>query len=183
MRKEIRFSGFGGQGIILSGFIYGKAAAVFGGLEATMTQSYGPEARGGACTSDVVIEDKAVSFPEVTNPDILILMSRDAYITYKKYIRKGVTLIYDQDLVKVEEHEGVKLIPVPSMRIAERLGKKIVANIVMLGALAAGIDLVSQDHVKEAVLTSVPSHTKELNGKAFDAGYKFVVELLEKNKG
>ena len=171
MRKEIRFTGFGGQGIILSGFIYGKAAAIFGGKEATMTQSYGPEARGGACSSDVVIEDGPVSFPEVTHPEIMVIMSRDAYTTHKKHIKKGVRVFYDQDLVEVEEGLGAECIPIPSLKIAEGLGKKIVANIVMLGALAAGSDIVPKDAVKQAILSTVPPATKELNEKAFEAGY------------
>jgi 2-oxoglutarate ferredoxin oxidoreductase subunit gamma len=182
MRKEIRFSGFGGQGIILSGFIYGKAATIYGNLEATMTQSYGPEARGGACSSDVVVEDGPVSFPEVTHPDILVIMSRDAYTTHRKHIRKGIWVFYDQDLVQVEEGLGAEFIPVPSLKIAESLGKKIVANIVMLGALAAGSDIVSKDAVKEAILSSVPPHTKELNEKAFEAGYNHAMQLLRKTK-
>jgi 2-oxoglutarate ferredoxin oxidoreductase subunit gamma len=183
VRKEIRFTGFGGQGIILSGFIYGKAAAIFGGKNATMTQSYGPEARGGACSSDVVIEDGPVSFPEVTAPQIMVVMSRDAYNTHKKYIKKGVRVFYDQDLVQVEASLGAEFIPIPSMKIAEGLGKKIVANIVMLGALAAGSDVVPKDAVKQAILTTVPPATKELNEKAFEAGYTQAKQVLEKIKG
>jgi 2-oxoglutarate ferredoxin oxidoreductase subunit gamma len=182
MRKEIRFTGFGGQGIILSGFIYGKAAAIFGGKNATMTQSYGPEARGGACSADVVIEDGPVSFPEVTAPEIMVVMSRDAYNTHKKHIRKGVRVFYDQDLVQVEEGLGAEFIPIPSLKIAEGLGKKIVANIVMLGALAAGSDIVPKDAVKQAILSTVPPATKELNEKAFEAGYAQAKQVLEKIK-
>lgn len=182
MRKEIRFSGFGGQGMVLSGFIYGKAAAIYGGLEATMTQSYGPEARGGACSSNVVIENQPVSFPEVTQPDILVLMSRDAYNTNKMHIKKGVKVFYDQDLVQVDEDLGAELIPIQSIRIAEDLGRKIVANIVMLGALAAGSDIVPKDAVKQAILSSVPAHTKELNEKAFETGYETAKGVMGKKK-
>jgi len=183
MRKEIRFSGFGGQGIILSGFIYGKAAAIFGGLGATMTQSYGPEARGGAATSDVVIEDGPVSYPQATNPEVLIIMSRDAYTTHEKFIRKGATVFYDQDLVQIDQGRGAHFIPVPCMKIAEGLGKKIVANIVMLGGLAAGCDIVPKEALKQAVLSSVPPATKELNEKAFEAGYAHVKQASGKGRG
>lgn len=182
MRKEVKFCGFGGQGIILSGFIYGKAAAIYGGLGATMTQSYGPEARGGACSSDVVIEDGPVSFPEVTQPDVVVVMSRDAYNTYKKHIKPGVKVLYDQDLVQVEKETGAEFIPIPSLKIAEGLGKKIVANIVMLGALAAGYDLVSKDAVKQAILSTVPPATKELNEKAFEAGFNSALQAMGKSK-
>jgi len=182
MRREIRFSGFGGQGIILSGFIYGKAASIYGGKGATMTQSYGPEARGGACNCDVVIEDGPVSFPEVTNPEVLVIMSRDAYNTQKKHIRKGVRVLYDKDLVQIEDTPGVEFIPIQSLKIAEGLGKKIVANIVMLGALAAGSDIVAKDAVKQAILSTVPPATKDLNEKAFEAGYKQAVEVMGNSK-
>lgn len=183
MRKEFRFSGFGGQGIILSGYIYGKAAAIFGGLEATMTQSYGPEARGGAATSDVVIEDQVVSYPQATSPEIMVIMSRDAYNTHKKHIKKGVTVFYDQDLVQVDKGLEAVFIPVPSMKLAEGLGKKIVANIVMLGALGAGCDVVPKDALKQAVLSSVPPATKELNEKAFEAGYSYVKQSMGTKQG
>ena len=176
MRKEVRFSGFGGQGIILSGFIYGKAAAIFGGLEATMTQSYGPEARGGACTSDVVLEDGPVSYPQATHPDVLVIMSRDAYTTHRGHMKKGVKVFYDQDLVQIEKELGAEFIAVPSLKLADGLGKKIVANIVMLGALAAGSDLIAKDALKQAVLNSVPPHTKDLNDKAFETGYDYVAK-------
>jgi len=171
MRTEIRLAGFGGQGIVLGGYILGKAASIFEMKHATMTQSYGPEARGGACTSNVVIEDERIAYPAVTHPDILVLMSQEAYHTYEANIREGVRVLYDPDLVQIEAGLPGELTPVPAMRIADELGRKIVANIVMLGFLAAATGALDPEAVKKAVLSTVPAHTRELNEKAFDRGY------------
>jgi len=172
MRTEVRLSGFGGQGIVLSGYILGKAASLFAGKAATMTQSYGPEARGGACTSNVVIDDERVSYPAVTHPDILVLMSQEAFHTYRGGFQKGVKVLYDKDLVKLEEGLQGEHIPVPASQVADQLGKKIVANIVMLGFLAAASGVLPKEAVKEAVASSVPAHTRELNEKAFERGFE-----------
>ena len=177
MRTEVRLSGFGGQGIVLAGYVLGKAACLFAGKEAVMTQSYGPEARGGACTSNVVIEDGRISYPAVTHAGILVLMSQEAYTTYKKEIRAGATVLYDPDLVTLDPGlPGVHL-AVPAMRLAGELGKKIVANIVMLGFLAAATKLLPEEAVKQSVLTSVPAPTRELNEKAFRAGFEHGLQV------
>ena len=184
MREEIRLAGFGGQGIVLSGYILGKAAAIFSDKNATMTQSYGPEARGGACAANVVIEDEMVSHPGITSPDILVFMSQEAYNTYKGDIKKGVKVLYDEDLVKVDKGLKADFFSIPSLRIAEELGKKIVANIVMLGFFTAVTKMFKKTAMKEAILSSVPSHTKDLNERAFERGYQYGKELTEgKRKG
>ena len=180
MRQEIRLSGFGGQGIILSGYILGKAASIFDVKSAVMTQSYGPEARGGACTSNVVIEDKTIAYPDVSHPNVLVLLSQEAYNTYKSNIREGVQVIYDEDLVKLDPGLKADLVPVPAMRLAEELGRKIVANIVVLGFLTAVTGVLAPKAVKQAVLSSVPAHTKELNEKAFDRGYEHGLKVRGK---
>lgn len=172
MRTEVRFSGFGGQGIVLAGYILGKAASIHTKNDATLTQSYGPEARGGACTANVVVEDGPISYPAVTHPNILVLMSQESYHTHKSHAKKGVRILYEEDLVHREEELPGDWTPVPAMRVADGLGRKIVANIVMLGFLAAISDLVPKDALKQAVLSSVPAHTKELNEKAFESGYE-----------
>lgn len=175
-KKEIRFAGFGGQGIILSGNIAGKAAVLFEKTSAVLTQSYGPEARGGSCSADLIISDKEVDYPIVRDPTVLVIMSQDAYRTYGRVRNKDAMLIIDEDLVKLKDvDEGQKnIFKVPSTRIAEQdLGKKIVANIVMLGAFTAISQVVSYEGMKNAVLSSVPKGTEELNIKAFDKGYEY----------
>lgn len=173
-RTEIRLTGFGGQGIILSGYIVGKAAAIHDKKQATFTQSYGPESRGGACSAQVIISDEPVHYPHLIDPAILVVMSQEAYNKYAPTLRDGALLIVDEDLVETGDLAGdVKLLSVPATRLAEELGRKIVANIVMLGFFAAVTDVVSVEAMREAVRTSVPKGTEELNLKAFDKGYEY----------
>lgn len=178
MRQEIRFAGFGGQGIISAGRIAGQGAVIFDGKHAVLTQSYGPEARGGACAAEVIVSDAPVGYPVVATPDVAIIMSKEAYTTYGRDIRPGGTLIVDEDLVEYEPRTDVRLIPVPATRIAEGLGRKIVANVVILGALAAAVPAISKDSLLKAVLAAVPPHTRGLNERAFEAGYAYVKEKL-----
>ncbi|MDQ7784802.1 MAG: 2-oxoacid:acceptor oxidoreductase family protein [Desulfomonilaceae bacterium] len=177
-KKEVRLAGFGGQGIILSGHILGQAASLFDGKNAVFTQSYGPEARGGSCSADVVVADVPIYYPKVGLPDVLVVMSQGAWGTYGGSMRPGGILIMDEDLVTIDrEPEGVTVFRVPSTRIAEEMGRRIVANIVMLGALAALGGVVEYDSLKQSVLKSIPPGTEELNISAFDKGYQYGAEL------
>jgi len=173
-RTEVRLTGFGGQGIILSGYIVGKAAAIHDEKQATFTQSYGPESRGGACSAQVIVSDEPISYPHLTAPAILVVMSQEAYNKYAPDLREGALLIVDEDLVETGEIAGdVKFLSVPATRLAEELGRKIVANIVMLGFFAAVTDVVSVEALRESVRTSVPKGTEELNLRAFEKGYEY----------
>ncbi len=172
MRTEIKLGGFGGQGIILGGFIVGKAASLFSDKHASMIQSYGPEARGGACSSEVVVEDQEVSYPAVVQPDVLILMSQEAYEKFKPMIKEDTYVLIDEDLVELDEGQIGKISAIPSLKFAEELGRKIVANIIMLGFFTAVTKIFTKEAMMEAVLTTVPGHTKELNEKAFEKGYE-----------
>ena len=178
---DIRITGFGGQGVILCGYIIGKAASIFNGQHATLTQSFGPEARGSACSAQVVVSDSQVLYPYVTAPKILLAMSHDGYMTHKDKVAEDCIYVYEKDLVRIAEH-GPKTssFGVPATRIAEDLGRKIVLNIVMLGFFGAVTDIVPHDALRKAVETSVPSGTEELNLKAFDKGYEYGVNLKEK---
>ncbi|KPJ51038.1 pyruvate ferredoxin oxidoreductase [candidate division TA06 bacterium DG_26] len=172
---EIRFSGFGGQGIIRSGYIVGRAAAIFDNKEATMTQSFGPEARGSACSSQLLVSDEKILYPYITQPDILVAMSQEAYDKFEPELKAKGILIIDEDLVKISSpRDDVKFFSVPATRIAEELGNRIVANLVMLGfftAVVAGV--VSADAMKKAIPESVPKRFLELNLKAFDRGFEY----------
>lgn len=179
-KMEIRLAGFGGQGIILSGHILGKAASLFEHKNAVFTQSYGPEARGGSCSADVVISQETIYYPKVGQPDVLVLMSQGAWNTYGGSLRPGGTLILDEDLVSLETPpDGVTIYRVPATRIAEEMGRKIVANIVMLGAVAALGGVVAYESLKEAVLSSIPKGTEQLNIEAFDRGYERGRSILD----
>ncbi len=180
-KKEIRLAGFGGQGIILAGHILGKAATLFDKKEAVFTQSYGPEARGGSCSADVVISDEVIHYPKVGAPSLLVLMSQGALATYGGSMNPGGVIIVDEDMVKMDKDpEGTTVYRVPCTRIAEDLGRKIVANIVMLGAIAALGGAVSYESMKESVLSSIPPGTEELNISAFDKGYEYGQVILSR---
>ncbi len=171
-REEIVIGGFGGQGIILAGFIVGQAAAIFDGRNATFTQDYGPEARGGACRAQVVISDGLISYPYIESPSLLAVMSQEAYTKYSPSLGRGAPLLIDEDLVKPGKTNR-KMFTVPATRIAQELGRVAVANIVMLGFLTAVSGLVTLEAMKKSVLQSVPKGTEELNTKAFERGYAY----------
>ncbi len=171
---EIRIAGFGGQGVILSAMVVGKAASIFEGGFATMTQSFGPEARGGACSAQVILSDSAVLYPYVTHPDILVVMSQEAYTKFSPELKAGGTLVVERELVTIGNiPAGTKVFSCPATRLAEELGKKMVLNIVMVGFFAAVTKLLKPESLKQAVLDSVPPSFKELNEKAFEKGYEY----------
>lgn len=180
MRLEIRFAGFGGQGIIKSGIITAAAACIHGGKDAVQTQSYGPESRGGACKSEVVISEEEIDFPKVVEPDILVLMSQHAYNDYADDVKSGGIIILDPDMIPREkEMKNVKVFRVPATKIAEELGRKIVANIVMLGAFVAITRALDENALKESIRENIPKGTEELNLAAFQKGYDYGKKLAE----
>ncbi len=170
---EIRFAGYGGQGIIRSGIIVGKGASIFDNKFATMSQAFGPEARGGACSSQLVISENKILYPYVTRPDIFVVMSQEAYEKFEPELKEDGLLLYDSDLVKLKKkREKIKLYPIPATRFAEELGNRIIANVVMLGFFTAVTKLVSKEGMEKAVADSVPPRFKELNLKAFNKGFQ-----------
>ncbi len=175
-RKEIRIAGFGGQGVILSGTIVGKAASIYDNGYAALTQSYGPESRGGSCRAEVVVSNEPVDYPYVANPDVVIVLSQEAYKEFGKNVPKGSLLIVDSDLVKVDSPQKTKLLFIPASRMAQELGRPVVANIIVMGFLAATSDIVSCEALKKAVLDSVPPGTEDFNKKAFELGYNYGIE-------
>lgn len=177
---EIRFSGFGGQGIVRCGLITGKALALFDNKYATMTQSFGPEARGSACSSQLVVSDERVLYPYIDTPQLLVSMSQEAYEKYEPELREDGTLLIDRDLVKTKTPRGkIKTFAIPSTRFAEDLGNRIFANLVMLGFFTAVTKVVSPDAMKQALPGLVPDRFLELNIRAFDKGYDYGMEILE----
>lgn len=169
-RTEIRITGMGGQGVVLSGNIIGTACAIQAGQHATMIQSFGPEARGSACSATLAISDTEVLYPYIDRPDVFMVMSNEGYEKYHDELKDDGILVYEQDLVHPTIKKGQPAFGVPSMRIAESLGRAIVQNIVMLGFFAAATQIVTLEQMRDAVKASVPPGTEELNLKAFDAG-------------
>jgi 2-oxoglutarate ferredoxin oxidoreductase subunit gamma len=174
-RHEIRVSGFGGQGIITAGYILGKAAALFDGRHVTLTKSYGPESRGGASSAQVIISDEEINYPRLTRPELLVAMSQESYAKYIGELASGGLLLVDEDLVELDPaRDDVRVRTIPATRIAENeLGRKIVANIVMLGFVAANTHVVSIAAIRQATLSSIPKGTEELNTQALERGYTY----------
>jgi len=180
---EIRFSGFGGQGIIRCALIAGKALSLYGNKFATMNQSFGPEARGSACSSQLIVSDDRVLYPYITVPEILVSMSQEAYDKYASDLKDDGFLIIDQDLVKSKPpRKNIKFYSVPATRFAEQLGNRIIANLVMMGFFTAITKITTSEVMKKGIPGLVPGRFLKLNLKAFDKGYEYGLEILNKGK-
>ncbi len=171
---EVRIAGFGGQGVIMAASVIGKANCLYQEGFSTMVQNFGPEARGGACSAGLILSDQPILYPYLTGPEIMVIMSQEAFTKFAPEISpKGIMLV-EQDLVRVSNLKtGVRVYAVPATRIAEQIGKRMMQNIVMVGFFAAVTGLIAVEALKKAVGSSVPAHTRELNLQAFDAGYEY----------
>lgn len=171
-RYEIRFSGSGGQGLILAGVIFAEAAAIYDGKNAVQSQSYGPEARGGASKSEVILSDQPIDFPKATAIDLQLSLTQESCMKYYKDVKEDGTLLVDEDFVREVPNGTFRVIRLPIIRTAtEEIGKSFVANIVAIGAIAAITGQVTYESVERAVLSRVPKGTEELNKKALKAGF------------
>ena len=178
-RYEIRFSGAGGQGLITAGIILAEAASIVEGKHAVQSQSYGPEARGGASKSEVIIADGPIDYPKATIVDACLAMTQEAADKYANGIKAGGLLLLDADFVKREPEGDFKILKMPIMRTAkEDIGREIVANVVALGAMIALTGVVSKEAGEKAVLAKVPEAFTELNKKAYNLGFEKVKELM-----
>lgn len=182
MRKEVLFSGFGGQGVILASVILGRAAAVYENLYAVQTQSYGPESRGGASKAEVVISDEPIDYPKTLQPDYAVFFSQEAYNKYLRMVREGARIIVESDLVPHRDEEFEKKLEVLSLPLTgiaeETTGLSLTMNILTLGVLTAWTEVVSRESIEKAVLDAVPKGTEEINLRALRKGF----ELGEKAK-
>ena len=172
-RVEIRCSGSGGQGILLAAAIIAEAAAALG-RHVVQTQSYGPEARGGASKAEVIVSAESIDYPEVRQPDVSLVLSQPAYVKYAADTRPGGLLVYDSGLVEVDP-DDLTLVRcgLPFTQVAsDELGKKVVTNIVAVGALARISEVLPLDAVRDAVLSRVPARFRELNEQAYDLGLR-----------
>ena len=174
-RREIRVTGYGGQGVIMTGYIFGKAVAIYDDRHSTLTQSFGPEARGSACAAALITDDAPITYPYLRGADVLIALSREGYDKYAHELRDGGILVYDQDLVQPGDGlaAGVRKLGIPAVRIAEELGRRIVQNIVVVGFATAAAEVVGKEAAKQAVESSVPPATIDLNLQAFEKGYGY----------
>lgn len=179
MRTEIRFAAFGGQGMILAGVILGESA-IADGKNAVQTQSYGPESRGGAAKSEVIIADEEIDYPMAIEANCLVALSQPGYDKYAPEIKRGGTVIVDEDLVDADEcPEAGALYKLPFAKTADKLGNRIVANVVMLGSVCAITGVVSKENLKKVIETTVPEKFIDLNLRAFSEGCRIGRQALE----
>jgi 2-oxoglutarate ferredoxin oxidoreductase subunit gamma len=181
VRKEVRLSGFGGQGIGLAGLLLGHAITLYDDLEAVMTQSYGPEARGGASSADVIVSDQPIDYPFVQQPDFLVALSQEAYSKFSQSVKEGALILIDEELVSQLESDNCY--GIPATRLAEKLGRRIVTNVVMLGYFSAVTGLVSRKAVESALEDILAPKILPLNLKAFAAGYEYPTRKETARKG
>jgi len=175
----IRIAGFGGQGVILAGMVIGKAAAIHDGKFATLTQSFGPEARGSACSAQLIVSDQPILYPYLTQPDILVVMSQEAHARFGADLKPAGMLLYEQDLIHLDQRaQGIRHYGIPATRFAEELGRKLVLNMVMVGFVTALAGLATPPAVRQAIVDSVPKGTEQLNLAAFEKGLEFGQSLL-----
>jgi 2-oxoglutarate ferredoxin oxidoreductase subunit gamma len=177
-RYEIRIAGFGGQGVVTIGRILGTAFSVFEGKNSVNTQSYGPESRGGACKSEVVIADGEINYPYVRRADVLIALSQVALDTYLADLKEGAILVIDPGSVRtVPQPERFRLFKVPTVEIAHGAGNIKYQNAVALGSLGALISgRIGEKALCEALDESVPANTREGNRAAFLRGMQYIRE-------
>lgn len=171
MRSEIRVGGFGGQGVALAGYLIGKAASLYQGLDAVVTQAYGPEARGGASSADIIVADGPIDYPFLRRADVLVVLSQEAYSRYRPEASDQAVVLIDEGLVTADPGDSPHSIRATSL--AEELGRRLFANVVMLGFFCRVTEIVERRNLEKAIETTVPSRTLDLNLQAFALGYEF----------
>lgn len=174
-RHEIRIGGQGGQGVILCGMIIGRGAAIYDGKNATLIQSFGPEARGSACSAQVTLSDEVIGYPYVDHPEALLLLSRDAATQFVPRLRAGGLVLYDNELLPAlpDLPPGARALGVPATRWAEELGRRLASNVVMAGFFAGVTGWVSGGAMEQAVLDLVPRGSEDLNLRALRQGHDY----------
>lgn len=172
-RYEMRFSGSGGQGMILAGIIMAEAASIYGDKNAVQSQSYGPESRGGASKAEVIISSQPIDYPKATAIDCMLAMTQEACTKYHADVKESGILLIDSDEVKNIPHGKFKVLGFPITETARKeLGKTIVANIISLGMMTEITGIVTHEAIEKAVLSRVPAAFLELNKKALQIGFE-----------
>ncbi len=175
-RHEIRIAGFGGQGVILAGMVIGRAATIFESMHVTLTQSFGPEARGSAASVSLIVSPEPVLYPYLTDLDILVAMSEEAYTRFAPELKPRGMLLFEQDLVNFKPpHLDIQAFGIPATHFAEELGHKFILNMVMVGFLTGVTGLVTPDSARKSIAGSVPKGTESLNTAAFDKGLEYAL--------
>ena len=177
-RCRLVFSGSGGQGVITAAIILAEAAVLYEGLEAVQSQSYGPEARGGATRSDVIIADSPIRYPKVIQPNVLVCLTQQAYGKFYSVIRPGGLLITDSRYVKLEKKVDARQVELPMhAAVMEKIGKGIVLNICMLGAVIGLTKLVKPESIMKVLEKQIPKQFLDMNRKALELGSELVKDI------
>ena len=170
-RCRMVFSGSGGQGVITASIIFAEAAVLYENLNAVQSQSYGAEARGGSTRTDVIISDSTIYYPKVIQPNVLVCLTQDAYNKFFRIIRPGGLLVTDMRFVKIQKKVDAQQRELAMYEsVMEKIGKPIVFNICMLGAVISMTELVSPESIMKVLETRIPSDFLEMNRRALDIG-------------
>lgn len=173
-RQELRLTGSGGQGLILAGIILAEAA-LYDGMNVVQSQSYGPEARGGASKAEVIISKDEINYPKVDDCDIMLTLTQDAYNKYIKSLKPNGILIVDNSINSEVERDDITIYRVPILETAfNNLGKPMVANIIALGSIYELTKVVTRESLVKAVCDRVPRGTEELNKRALEEGFNLI---------
>lgn len=179
-RCELRFSGAGGQGLLLAGKVIAEAAAIYDGRKATQAQSYGPEARGGASKSDVVISDEDIDYPRATDLDLLLALTQEAVDAYVGDVKSGGVVLVDSGLVTDVPEGDYRTVSVPIAETArQEVGKATTANLVAVGIISGLIQVVTPSAIESAIRARVPRGTEDSNLRAFRVGLDLGRRLRE----
>ncbi len=181
MKKEICLSGSGGQGLILAGIILAEAAGIYDGFEIAQTQSYGPEARGGASRSEVIISDEKIDYPKIEKADILLALTQKACDKYVQNLKKGGLLLVDStNVLNIPSISG-EIYHYPITKDAtDVLGNQLVTNIISLGIIVQLTNIVSKDAIKNALQNRIPERIRDLNKRALEHGFQIGKNLVKK---
>ncbi|MFP4629179.1 MAG: 2-oxoacid:acceptor oxidoreductase family protein [Desulfohalobiaceae bacterium] len=170
-RCRLIFSGSGGQGVITAAIILAEAAVLYDGLNAVQSQSYGAAARGGVTRSDVIISDSEINFPKVNQPNVLVCLTQESYNKFYSIIRPGGLLLLDSDLVEPRMQADARQFSLPMHKsVHNKIGKSVVLNICMLGALLGLNPVVGLESVLEVLKQRVPERFVQLNQQALELG-------------
>ncbi|HEC25488.1 MAG TPA: 2-oxoacid:ferredoxin oxidoreductase subunit gamma [bacterium] len=181
-RIEFRFSGSGGQGLILAGIILADAAAIYEDKNAVQTQSYGPEARGGSSKSEVIVSDSPIEYPKATKVDYMVALTQESFNKYIDDVKETGIVIADKELVTDFSKARGKLYVIDMVKSArEELGKVLGLNIIALGVLVEISGIVSHESIKNALIKRVPSGFEDYNKKAIEIGFKLGKEIKNNN--
>ncbi|MDH5403985.1 MAG: 2-oxoacid:acceptor oxidoreductase family protein [Candidatus Heimdallarchaeota archaeon] len=180
MKTEFRASGVGGQGIITMGHIIGKAAAIYDDKKVIMTEAYGPEITGGFAVADVIIDENNINYPIVDNPDILVILSSNRMEKDLQSVKTNGIVLFDSNFIEIQEIRE-SYIPIPAFETAIKLGNKVIANVIMLGALQVITEIISKQALETILFERVPKKFEELNKEALKIGYKIGMNYRRNN--